>query len=499
MTREELQKKLIDAPDSEKINELFDDFQKNVKLDSEVDSWLSKNYQSLKELSPDLGKEAFKAKPSVANSEADLVKMFGLEGDEGAKQLFSTGEKSWAKVPQWRKEQIAKDNGMEWPELKAKLVDADKAYNEAVRKKNVESMIESEMSPKFTDNPLDFIAINTAKMFIPNIVEGAIEDAKNGTGATGGRIDFIKDQFENHKKDLLADALITGASFIPVGSIAKSKGLVGSVGKILVEGVHQGANSAASESAGYVLHDKAFDPNAVLFGLGTGALLETSPKQVSDMAKGFFKQSPTVKKVANAFEHAFTDYAENASEYMKDQRRKVSSFKNKKNDPGDGLFKRTTENYKNNKISFEDLEKAKEAEALYDYIKTGRRPVNKNGEYVSENELQEMFLRHEPLNEFDASIMRGDSRNSFLSPKSNVKKIVELAPETIKAFLYNPSNEEDSKRKDDVKKISLYKKFEKGELPRSPSDPDWKTYQEWANENPRKNEQAKLLALFSLK
>lgn len=69
-----------------------------------------------------------------------------------------------------------------------------------------------------------------------------------------------------------------------------------------------------------------------------------------------------------------------------------------------------------------------------------------------------------------------------------VKETVEHVPEMSKVIKSNPSSREDVEKQDKIrkKKKDLYDQFENGDIPRSPQDPTWKDYMEWARKYPKK-------------
>ena len=490
--------------------------------EEDLDKFIDEHFDELKSL-PASGSD-FRSYKKL-EGRPGLASAFGYGGDaKGVDALFGNGRRSWKSYDDNTLNTIAKVNGFgSLPEMKEMLgrmqAEYDKEKQEERSAKMAEDIrkaraqvVEEEMNPKFNEHPIDWFGMKVANAFIPNIVESAREDALKGVGTSEGYLKNLVNFAADHPKDVAADALISGASFVPVGKIVSGKYGLGKTGRVVIEGIHQGANAAAGEYAGNVLHDKEFDWSAVPVSFALGSWFETLGKQAGDAVKKSLngKDSKTAKELADSVEDAFTNKKEAAQEYVSGLKDKASKYETPDN-PGRNDYVMTNDNFDMDPITAEDVKKAKEAEELFDYIETGKRPQTQNKEQLdlssfdeekytardmTDKEISEALSRHPVLKEYKGEALRdaaGGKKRKI--GKALLETARDDAAPVIKAFYKFTTSKDDREHQQKKKQERLEAKWMAGEIPVRASDPEWKEFQEWSTKNPDKFQQAKLLAL----
>ena len=499
--------------------------------EEDLDKFIDKHFDELKSL-PASGSDfrsykKLEGRPKLAN-------MFGYGGDaKGVDALFGNGKRSWRNYDDVTLNTIAKTNGFgSRNEMTAMLERMQAEYDKEKReersakmaediRKAREQIVNETLYPDWKKHPLDWITAGIAKTMFANITESAREDALKGEGTytTSNPIlhpfNFASDAFEfaaKHPKDVLADAFITGSSMVPLGAIAARRRNLSRVGQVIGEGLWQGANTAAGELFGTIEHGKDFDYTAPLASLALGGLFEVSGKELADMfKKGFGNKSKSAKEGADLIEDVFVDKKELAEDYVKELNERSSKFETTDN-PGRSDYKRTKDNYKETPITGEDVKKAEEARDLFDYIETGKRPeissdeivLGKNGvedvghvtREMTDKEIGEAFSRHPVLNDYSGTKMRdANPSKTRTAAKFLIKNGPNVGKGVYKGVNYSKTNDEDRRNQELLRLQRLEKEFEKGNIPKTASDPNWKAYKDWAEKNPSKNETAKILSL----
>lgn len=498
--------------------------------DEQVEKFIDDRFDELKNL-PNAG-AAVRSYKDV-NTKSGLASAFGYGGDgNGIDALFGRGKKNWKSYDHKTIAGIGVDNGFDKPEdftalLERMQAEYDKEKQEERSAKMAEDIrnarkhvVNETLYPDWKKHPLDWITAGIAKTMFANVTESAREDALKGEGkyTTSNPIlhpfNFASDAFEfaaKHPKDVLADAFITGSSMVPLGAIAARRRNLSRVGQVIGEGLWQGANTAAGELYGTIEHGKDFDYTAPLASLALGGLFEVSGKELADMfKKGFGNKSKSAKEGANLIEDVFVDKKELAEDYVKELNERSSKFETTDN-PGRSDYKRTKDNYKETPITGEDVKKAEEARDLFDYIETGKRPeissdeivLGKNGveevghvtREMTDKEIGEAFSRHPVLNDYSGVRMRDANPSKARTvAKFFVKNSPNVGKGVYKGVNYSKTNDEDRRNQELLRLQRLEKEFEKGNIPKTASDPNWKAYKDWAAKHPSKNDKAKILS-----
>ena len=498
--------------------------------EEDLEKFIDKHFDELKSL-PASGSDfrAFKkleGRPKLAN-------MFGYGGDaKGVDALFGNGKRSWRNYDDVTLNTIAKTNGFgSRNEMTAMLermqaeYDKDKQEERSAKmaediRKAREQVVKETLYPDWKKHPIDWITAGIAKTAFSNITEAAREDALKGEGdyTTANPVfhpfNFGRDAIKfisKHPGDVAADAAITGFSMVPLGGIVARNVGLSRIGQVVGEGLYQGANTAAGELYGAKAHDKDIDWSDVVASAMMGGLFETNGKEIADIFKsGFGGKSKTVKKGADIIEDAFVNKKEAAQEYVGNLKERASKY-NTTDNPGRADYKRTKDNYRETPITEEDLKKAKEAEELFSYIETGNRPKTTDKEFVlgkngvedagditrdmTDKEIYEAFERHPELKEYSGAKMR----DATPTIKQKIVKFgVTHGPNAGKGFYkgynYFKTDDQDRNNQELLRLRRLEKEFEKGNIPKTASDPNWKAYKDWAAKHPSKNDKAKILS-----
>lgn len=447
---------------------------------------------------------------SKETNDKSLASAFGFSGDKAVDDMFGNGRKNWKNYDAKTIARIGYDQGYENPEEFRKLLETEQAkYDENKREENAakmnenikrarEKVVQDELYPKITEDPLGWLTAGIAKTMFSNITEAARKDALEGKGKDN-LVDFIAE----HPKDVVADALITGTSMIPLGGMtARGLAKTGRLGQVIGESIWQGANTAAGEAYGAAEHNKEFDYTAPLESMMLGGMFELSGKEVGDMFKaGFGGKSKTVKEGANVIEDAFVNKKELAEDYVKGLEEKSKKF-NTTDNPGRADYKRTKDNYKEKPITEDDVKAAREARSLFDYAETGKRPQVENKEMIdlsslddikyamrdmTDKEISELMSKHPVINEFSGSKMRDAAGGKARTVgKFLITNGPNIAKGGYKGARFFRTNEDDRKNQELKRLQRLEKEFEKGNVPKNDKDPNWEAYREWIKKHPER-------------
>lgn len=375
--------------DGEKLTgDIYSDFRKQT--DATIDQWLANNYESLKDykyLGP-VARNAMVSLNEANNKEGEgkpqsLLAKYGLSPDYRAPN-------HWGNLSKTQLERLARESKYkDYEAFKQALWDESKAF---------------EREKVWQDFRQEHPIINfIAESFFPNTYEGTKRIVESGEG---------------EKSDLYDDAILdfalgVGSSVNPITKFSKSGVLV----KALKQGAYSAIFSSANEMSQMYNYDKDFSPSAVLTGTVLGAGSEFNlAKKGSNMLKSLFPENPSVKKLANSVDNVVGDVRAQANDYVHNAEKKLKTYGDPKNNPASKDFKRTSENALNEGVTADDAKKAKEAMELYTLIndkvkpdrnvtflnpKTGR--VHTIFMKASDDEIAQMFMRHEPLNKLDVS------------------------------------------------------------------------------------------------